>query len=40
MELRTITIGAREGDLGRGAQAAHALRQQLGDAGYVVQTLR
>ena len=40
MELRTITIGAREGDLGRGAQAAHALRQQLGEAGYVVQTLR
>lgn len=40
MELRTITIGAREGDLGRGAQAAHALRKQLGDAGYVVQTLR
>jgi uncharacterized protein (UPF0210 family) len=40
MELRTITIGAREGDLARGAQAAHALRTRLAEAGYVVQTLR
>jgi uncharacterized protein (UPF0210 family) len=40
MELRTITIGAREGDLARGANAAHALRTRLAEAGYVVQTLR
>jgi len=40
MELRTITLGAREGDVARGAQAAHALRTRLAEAGYVVQTLR
>ncbi len=40
MELRTITLGAREGDVARGARAAHTLRTRLYDAGYVVQTLR
>ncbi|MFM7678788.1 MAG: DUF711 family protein, partial [Roseiflexaceae bacterium] len=40
MELRTITLGAREGDVARGARAAQALRTRLHEAGYVVQTLR
>jgi len=40
MEIRTITAGAREEDLGRAARAAQAARARLEAAGYVVQTLR
>lgn len=40
MELRTITVGAREADLGRAAQAARQARARLEAAGYTVQTLR
>jgi uncharacterized protein (UPF0210 family) len=40
MELRTITVGAREGDWQRAAQAAQDLRTVCAEAGIVVQTLR
>ncbi|MBS1968604.1 MAG: DUF711 domain-containing protein, partial [Chloroflexi bacterium SZAS-1] len=40
MEIRTITAGAREADIGRAAQAARQAREQLSAAGYTVQTLR
>lgn len=40
MEIRTITIGAREDDLARAAQAARLARERLVDAGYTVQSLR
>lgn len=40
MQLRTITIGAREEDLGRVARAAQQARQRLEAAGYTIQTLR
>src|SRR5262245_22731066 len=40
MQIRTITAGAREEDLGRGAAAARRARERLTAAGYEVQTLR
>jgi uncharacterized protein (UPF0210 family) len=40
MQIRTITVGAREEDLGRAAAAARAARERLAAAGYQVQTLR
>ncbi len=40
MQLRTITVGAREADLERAARAARAARERLTAAGYTVQTLR
>ncbi|HEU4322659.1 MAG TPA: DUF711 family protein, partial [Roseiflexaceae bacterium] len=40
MQLRTITVGAREADLEGAAQAAQAARKRLVAAGYTVQTLR
>ncbi len=40
MELRTITVGTREKDWQRAADAAAALRTQLAREGIVVQTLR
>ncbi|MBK9711798.1 MAG: DUF711 family protein [Kouleothrix sp.] len=40
MEIRTITAGAREEDLGRAARAAQLARARLEAAGYTVQTLR
>lgn len=40
MELRTITVGAREGDWQRAATAAHDVREALVAEGMVVQTLR
>jgi uncharacterized protein (UPF0210 family) len=40
MHIRTITAGAREGDIERAARAARAARERLEAAGYVVQTLR
>jgi hypothetical protein len=40
MEIRTITVGAREADIGRAARAARLARERLEAAGYVVQSLR
>jgi len=40
MDIRTITVGAREADLGRAARAAQEARARLEAAGYTVQTLR
>jgi hypothetical protein len=40
MRIRTITAGAREGDLERAASVARQARAQLEAAGYDVQTLR
>lgn len=40
MELRTITVGMRERDWQRAAEAAHAVRARLADAGIIVQTVR
>jgi uncharacterized protein (UPF0210 family) len=40
MNIRTITVGARESDVPRAARAAHMARKQLESAGYVVQTTR
>jgi uncharacterized protein (UPF0210 family) len=40
MELRTITVGMREKDWQRAADAAHAVRERLAAEGVVVQTLR
>lgn len=40
MQIRTITAGAREDDLGQAAAAALQARARLIDAGYTVQTLR
>lgn len=40
MEIRTITVGAREEDLGKVALAAQRARTRLELAGYRVQTLR
>lgn len=40
MQIRTITVGAREEDLERAAGAARLARRRLEAAGYVVQTLR
>lgn len=40
MQLRTITVGAREEDLLTAAQAARVARERLESAGYVVQSLR
>jgi uncharacterized protein (UPF0210 family) len=40
LNIRTITVGAREEDLGRAAQAAHRAKELLTTAGYTVQTLR
>ena len=40
MQIRTITAGAREEDVGRAARAAHEARRRLEEAGYTVQTLR
>src|SRR5215470_10558577 len=40
MRIRTITVGAREEDLGRAAAAARRARERLQAAGYEVQTLR
>ena len=40
MRIRTITVGAREADLGRVAAAAHRAKAQLEDIGYTVQTIR
>ncbi|HWQ13448.1 MAG TPA: DUF711 family protein [Roseiflexaceae bacterium] len=40
MQIRTITAGAREEDVGRAASAAQESRRRLEDAGYTVQTLR
>jgi uncharacterized protein (UPF0210 family) len=40
MEIRTITAGAREGDVVRAANAAQVARERLTGAGYTVQTLR
>jgi uncharacterized protein (UPF0210 family) len=40
MEIRTITAGAREDEIGRAARAALLARERLEAAGYVVQSLR
>ncbi len=40
MQVRTITVGAREEDLSRATRAALYARQQLEATGYRVQTLR
>lgn len=40
MNIRTITVGAREEDLPRASEAARMARAQLQDAGYTVQTMR
>ncbi|MFQ3631598.1 DUF711 family protein [Roseiflexus sp.] len=40
MRIRTLTAGACEKDVVRAARAVQEARQQLEDAGYVVQTLR
>jgi hypothetical protein len=40
VQIRTITIGAREEEVGRGAVAAHEAKRRLEAAGYTVQTLR
>jgi uncharacterized protein (UPF0210 family) len=40
MRIRTITVGAREADLGRVATAAQRAKTQLEEAGYAVQTMR
>ena len=40
MQLRTITVGAREADLPQAARAATFARAALEAAGYTVQTLR
>jgi hypothetical protein len=40
MQIRTITAGAREQDIGKAAQAARLAKERLEAAGYTVQTLR
>jgi hypothetical protein len=40
MQIRTITVGAREEEIDRAAQAARLARERLESAGYVVQSLR
>src|SRR5262245_48938504 len=40
MQIRTITVGAREEAMGRAATAAQRAREGLIAAGYEVQTLR
>jgi uncharacterized protein len=40
MNIRTITVGAREEDVPLAAKAAHASRTRLEAAGYRVQTIR
>jgi uncharacterized protein len=40
MNIRTITVGAREEDITAAANAAHAARKRLDEAGYRVQTVR
>ncbi len=40
MDIRTITVGAREEEIGRAARAARLARERLQAAGYTVQTLR
>jgi hypothetical protein len=40
MQIRTITVGAREEDVARSARAAASARDRLTAAGYAVQTLR
>jgi uncharacterized protein (UPF0210 family) len=40
LRIRTITAGAREGDIAHAAQAAGRARERLAAAGYQVQTLR
>jgi uncharacterized protein (UPF0210 family) len=40
MRIRTITVGAREEDLGRATAAVRRAREWLQGAGYEVQTLR
>lgn len=40
MQIRTVTVGAREEDLGVVAKAAQLARRRLEEAGYVVQTTR
>ncbi|KAB8140108.1 DUF711 family protein [Chloroflexia bacterium SDU3-3] len=40
MQIRTITVGAREDSLAQAAAAARLARARLEDAGYVVQNMR
>lgn len=40
MRIRTITVGAREADVQRAAEAVEYARDQLNKAGYEVQTVR
>src|SRR5436190_828622 len=40
MQIRTITVGAREADVGRAAAAVQQARVRLEAAGYEVQMLR